>query len=241
MHAPRRAGIEPGALATAAPWPCVARPRKTCVDAQTLHVPRDEHERTGADASRPRRGSSRTGVDVSHRRRASRPDGFALAAWADMDRAQPLSADRLPPRRGLHVLFGDHHRRIDAMCQNLLGWAHTDNSRELAEGWSELEGELLDHIAAEEDVILPGYAIHAPVDANLVLADHARIRALLTPIGVDVELHQICAPRLQLLVDALAAHALSEDAAMYPWAEQHISLVAERLLAARIERWFARG
>ena len=205
----------------------VIRPRKTCVGAQTLHVPRDEHPH----------GRRR----VARARVQRFLGGFALATSAGMDRAQPSSADRLPPRRGLHVLFGDHHRRIDAMCQNLLGWAHTDNSRELSEGWRELEGELLDHIAAEEDVILPGYANHAPVDANLVLADHARIRALLTPIGVDVELHQICAPRLQLLVDALAAHALSEDAAMYPWAEQHISLVAERLLAARIERWFARG
>ena len=157
-----------------------------------------------------------------------------------MNQAQPLRADRLPPRRGLRLLIGDHHRRIDAIRQNLFGWAHTDNARELSEGWSELEGEVLDHIAAEEDVILPGYAIHAPVDAAMVLTDHARIRALLTPIGVDVELHQICAPRLQLLVDALAAHALSEDAAMYPWAERHISLVTERLLAARIERWFAR-
>lgn len=123
----------------------------------------------------------------------------------------------------------------------MLAWASTDASRELVASWRELETELADHIAAEEEVILPSYAVHAPADAQRIREDHARILALLLPLGVDVELHEVHLARLRLLVEALDAHSISEDAGMYPWAAQHLALVGQRLLFARIGRWIGRA
>ncbi len=143
----------------------------------------------------------------------------------------------LPPRRGLRLLLPDHHRRIEAKCRELLASAYADDARELVTRWCELEAELLDHIAAEEEVILPSYTEHAPGDAKRILDDHARIRELVTPIGVEVELHEMRAARLRRLVEALDAHAAHEDSVMYPWAQLNLPAVAQRLLATRIGRW----
>jgi hemerythrin superfamily protein len=148
--------------------------------------------------------------------------------------------DVLPARHGLGLLLSDHHHRLEAKCRDMLGWAYTDDTRSLYSAWGELEAELLDHMAAEEEVILPTYATHAPEDARRIRDDHVRIRSLVTPLGIDVELHEARVERLHRLVDALAAHSASEDAEMYPWAADNIALVAQRLLFARIGRWFAR-
>lgn len=127
------------------------------------------------------------------------------------------------------------------MCRVMLGWAYADDPRELASHWRELEAELIDHMASEEEVILPGYRVHEPVDAAAILDDHTRIRLLMTPIGIEIELHEIRAAQLCRLVDALDAHSLHEDAAMYPWAERNVPMVAQRMLFARVDRGFSRA
>jgi hemerythrin superfamily protein len=137
----------------------------------------------------------------------------------------------------LNFLLSDHHRRIEVKCRDLLACASGDDSRELVTRWSELETELLDHIAAEEKVILPTYAAHASADADCIRDQHARICALFMPLGVDVELHDIRLARLRELTDLLAAHAAAEDAGMYPWAVLNLSPVDVRMLNARIGRW----
>lgn len=145
-----------------------------------------------------------------------------------------------PARRGLAILLSDHHHRLEATCRALLGCAYAEDTRALTLSWSEVEAELLDHMAAEEDVILPSYELHDPDDAHRIREDHARIRALLTPIGVEVELHEIRLARLRQLVAALETHAASEDARMYPWAAKHVALVSQRMLYARISRGLER-
>lgn len=139
------------------------------------------------------------------------------------------------------TLLSDQHHRLERKCRDMIGWAYTDDARDLGSAWEDLEAELLDHMAAEEEVIIPSYAMQAPQDASRIRDEHAQIRSLLTPIGIDVELHQIRVARLRRLVETLESHSASEDAAMYPWASEHIPLVGERLLSARIERWCARS
>jgi hemerythrin superfamily protein len=146
-----------------------------------------------------------------------------------------------PPRRGQELLLSDHHHRLEAKCREMLGWAFTDDARELVTSWSELEAELLDHLSAEEEVILPGYTLHAPEDARRILEDHATIRSLVTPLAVEVELHEIRLARLQRLVELLEAHSAHEDRWMYPWATHHVELAGQRLLYVRIGRWLMRA
>ena len=143
----------------------------------------------------------------------------------------------LPPRRRLRVLMSDHHRRMEQMCKELLACAYADDSRDLIAQWSELERELLAHIAAEEEIILPGYAHHDPADAQRIRADHEQLRQLATPIGVEIELHEARAERLRLLVAALQHHATNEDSKMYPWAAHNLPTVAQQLLVTRVSHW----
>jgi iron-sulfur cluster repair protein YtfE (RIC family) len=147
------------------------------------------------------------------------------------------SVARLPPRRGLQLLMPDHHRRLDQMCREVLVAAYADEPRALIMRWCALELELVDHMAAEEQVILPGYAAYAPADAQKIRDDHVRIRALVAPIGVEVELHEVRIARLGTLIEALEAHTLHEDTRMYPWVANNLSSVARQLLHSRITGW----
>jgi hypothetical protein len=158
-----------------------------------------------------------------------------MSTAPDADRSPSGS---LPPYRGLDLLLPDHHRRLAAKCRELLAWAHTDDTRELMAAWCELEAELRDHIAAEEEVILPAYAEHAPRDAQRIRDDHGRMRELLTAMGVEIELHEARVARLRCLAEALDAHALSEEVTMYRWAQANLATVARHLLYVRIGRWF---
>lgn len=123
------------------------------------------------------------------------------------------------------------------MCQNLLACAHESNLRDVVGAWSAFERELFDHMAAEEEVVIPSYARHSPINAQRILDDHVRIRAIASAMGVDVELHEIRIARLTRLVDALAMHADHEDSVMYPWAQRHLPEVARHVLADRIGSW----
>lgn len=153
-----------------------------------------------------------------------------------------LSPPTIPVRRrGLALLLPDHHRRLQACTRELMTAAYADDPRALCERWIELEAELLDHMAAEEEVILPAYAEHEPLDAAEILADHTRMRDLALSIGIAIELHEITAAQLGQLAAALDAHALQEDAGMYRWAQHHLPEVAQQLVMARIGRWFDRA
>ncbi len=148
-----------------------------------------------------------------------------------------MNAERLPTRRGIALLLPDHHRRLEAKCQDLLARAHENDLRDVVAGWAAFERELLEHMAAEEEVVIPSYARHAPADARRILDEHARLRAIVSAMGVDVELHEIRVARLTRLLDALETHADHEDAVMYPWAEENLVEVAQHVLVDRIRRW----
>jgi hemerythrin superfamily protein len=135
------------------------------------------------------------------------------------------------------VLLDDHHRRLERVCTDLLSRTYADDPRALCACWRQFETELLDHMRAEEDVILPAYEQVAPTEALAIRADHARIRDLVQRLGVEVDLHQIRLHTVRELLAALQAHADREDAAMYPWAEGQLPTSRLAVLRARIEHW----
>lgn len=143
-------------------------------------------------------------------------------------------------RRGYRLLLPDHHRRLDAQCHALVARADA-GEHELGPAWRRFEAELLEHFAAEEQHVLPSYAQHAPEDAGRLRDEHARIRALIAPIGLDIELRRPCAALLRVVSQALAAHAAREDALLYPWAQHHLPDDSQRSLFERlVALWFDR-
>lgn len=134
------------------------------------------------------------------------------------------------------LLLPEHHRELEAACQALLDCTYGDDPRALILQYRAFEHATLDHLAAEEELILPAYMEHAPDEARVVWDEHAAIRQLLFRIGVEVELHIVQAATVKQLVDALQSHAAREDAAMYAWAQDHLPLSVRRQLFVRIGR-----
>ena len=137
---------------------------------------------------------------------------------------------------GPHVLLAEHHRATEQACTALLARTYTDDRLELIAAYRSFERALLEHFAAEEELILPTYAEHDPKDAQAIRDDHAAIRQALNRLGIEVELHLVRAHSVNELVDALRVHAAREDAAMYPWAQAHLPHVTRRQLYLRIGR-----
>lgn len=129
---------------------------------------------------------------------------------------------------GPRLLFAEHHHEIEAAYRALLVATYTDDSRELITEFRSFEHEILEHMKAEEDVILPAYEHHAPQEAQAVRSDHERIRKQLTRIGIECDLHAIRAATLEELIADLRAHAAREDVQMYPWAQVHLPVDTKR-------------
>lgn len=118
----------------------------------------------------------------------------------------------------------------------MLGTTYQGDPRELISQYRRFERSTLEHLAAEEELILPAYADEDPGDARALYDDHVQLRQLLFRIGVEVELHVVRADTVKRMIAELSAHAAREDAAMYPWAQVHLPLTTRRQLFVRIGR-----
>ena len=133
-----------------------------------------------------------------------------------------------------NLLLAEHHRAMEAACTELLGHTYADEPFELVAEYRRFEREVRAHLAAEEDLLLPRYAQHAPDDARKLLDDHEELRRLLYRIGVDVELHIVRAATVDQLVARLRAHAAHEDAGLYAWAAGGLDARVRDQLRARL-------
>ncbi len=140
------------------------------------------------------------------------------------------------PANGPRLLLADHHRGIEAAYRRMLASIYADDARDLVRDFRTFERAILEHLAAEEDVILPAYALEAPQDAAQIRADHARIREALIRAGIDTDLHTMRAHNMKGLIEALRTHAAHEDERMYPWAQIHLPLSSRRGLFVRLGR-----
>lgn len=137
---------------------------------------------------------------------------------------------------GPRLLLADHHQRIVEACRALRASARAQHPPALIDRYLVLERAVLEHLEAEEAVLLPGYAAYAPEDACSIHEEHAEIRRLLLEIAVEVGLEVVRFDTLEGLIDRLQAHAAHEGAAMYPWAQVHLTPSMQRRLFLRLVR-----
>jgi hypothetical protein len=137
---------------------------------------------------------------------------------------------------GPRLLLAEHHHALEEAGSELLACTYADEPRALAQEYRVFEREVLDHLAAEELVILPGYQVDSPGDAAAIRADHAAIRQQLFRVGLEIDLHLIRAHTIERLLSQLREHAQREDTAMYPWAQVHLPLSTKRRLFVRLAR-----
>ena len=133
---------------------------------------------------------------------------------------QPQEAETSRPAIG--QILGQHHREIEDACLAILSAGFADEPRDLTRRWSEVEHQLLDHMTAEEHLLLPAYQRADPENAQDLRDQHARLRERAFDIGIAIQLHTIRCEQLQQFVAELRAHARNEEASLYRWADQHL-------------------
>jgi hemerythrin superfamily protein len=115
--------------------------------------------------------------------------------------------------RDLH----DEHALLDKVFSNLVANASCDDRAGLRAAWETFERDLTAHMDIEERQLLPGFKRYSPNEARGLLEEHGRIRAALTEMGVDLDLHCLRADRVNALIQLIRAHAQREEALLYPW------------------------
>jgi hypothetical protein len=121
------------------------------------------------------------------------------------------------------LLLPDHHRRIERLLEGMKIECRKGDPRALCAQWTDFEGDLNDHMAAEEEFLLPPFGEQHPDEAAFIGEDHARIRELLSELGLQVDLHCVRAEGIDQMVERLREHARREDALLYPWAAENLA------------------
>jgi hemerythrin superfamily protein len=131
--------------------------------------------------------------------------------------AMEPSADRSEDRIDYGITLAKEHAGLEALFQSVVEEARAGDPAGLRARWSRFERELEAHMALEEREILPTFAREYPEEARAVRDEHARIRAGLAEMGLDLDLHCLQAERVNGFIERLRAHAHREEALLYPW------------------------
>lgn len=130
----------------------------------------------------------------------------------------------------------EHHDLIERLLGDVKIEVRKDDPRELYGYWSGFVRELEDHMAAEEEVLLPEFAVAHPAEAVVLSEQHGHFRRRLAELGVQIDLHCLRAETIDVLVEELRAHARREDLLLYPWAATHVRGYEGALALARRRR-----
>jgi len=131
-----------------------------------------------------------------------------------------MTAERLSSLESM--LAGDHHR-LERMFDAIVTRAYGGDFQQIEREWSAFQEALLDHLEAEEKHLIPALARDRPVEAQVLLDDHARIRVQLLQLGFDLDLHCLRAESVASFVDALRTHAHREENTFYPWVDRQLA------------------
>jgi hypothetical protein len=132
------------------------------------------------------------------------------------------TADRVDEEAKRRLLLPAHHRRIEAMFEEVRQKVRCDDLAELRACWDRVERELDEHMCAEEEYLLAAFAEVDPVEARAIREEHDEIRRSVGELGVTLDLHAMRADEADRLIERLRAHAAREDRALYVWAAAHL-------------------
>lgn len=110
------------------------------------------------------------------------------------------------------------HARLSSSLSRLR--AARGVSEVLQNRWSQFEADLLAHLRAEEDLLLPTFALCHHVDATRVRSEHLKMRSLLVTIDQALAAGQLDAQALASLQTLLDENGGFEERSLFPWAQQ---------------------
>jgi iron-sulfur cluster repair protein YtfE (RIC family) len=124
--------------------------------------------------------------------------------------------------RDLYTILLEDHPKLEALYQRVVDACEAD-APELGPLWTELDGSLTRHLAAEEEHVFPALAEVAPAEVEVLRAQHDDVRKRLVELGVCIDLHTIRKDVADAFLDALRLHGQREDALMHVWLRERIA------------------
>jgi hypothetical protein len=138
------------------------------------------------------------------------------------------------PRSVVFDRFLDDHAELEDLFGALLDAFAASDREGVARLWAGFDERLARHLDAEERFMIPQLFASRPRDARAILEEHRHIRARLVELGCSVDLHTIRLETVRGFVHELRAHARHEEDALYRWADQHLPVAAQTLVAAQL-------
>jgi hypothetical protein len=127
------------------------------------------------------------------------------------------------------------HQELDALLRRLAQDARAPMPGALQITWGTFEARLSRHMEAEERFLLPLLEGSDPAEFTRIRLEHARIRDLLTELGVAVDLHAVREPNITELIEVLEEHAKHENGALYRLAGEKASSAVEHGIAQMLK------
>lgn len=131
------------------------------------------------------------------------------------------------------------HAELEILFERLVATFQAGDRDQAAQMFREFERRLETHLALEDDHLVPALAATDRGEAEAIAADHRRLRARVTELGVGVDLHLTRATAVADLVDELRNHASREDAVLYRWADEALDEPTRHTLLERMRAWAA--
>jgi hemerythrin-like domain-containing protein len=125
------------------------------------------------------------------------------------------------------------HEELEQLLRRLSEGSAAPEAEALLPTWCQFETRLLAHMDAEERHLLPLMETSHPLQTARARTEHARIRRLVSELGVAIELHTARRPAITELIAVLREHAEHEDQLVYQLASQRApAAVRDRISAA---------
>jgi len=126
----------------------------------------------------------------------------------------------------IDAMLGEDHARLERAFDAMLAGVERGDWDDLRLRWPAFGRELTRHMDAEEIRIISRFGREHPRDARSLLDDHARIRAHLTEVELELETGNVTVERARGFLIDLREHAAREDAVLYPWAARGLDDLA---------------
>lgn len=120
---------------------------------------------------------------------------------------------------GLCAAMRFDHERLEIGARHLLECVLFGRADVVERAFSRFCREMLAHLEAEQQYMLPAFEREKPEAAKLVRDDHAAIRSLLATIAEQIARRTLAPDTVRKLIEALRVNGAREIADLYPWAE----------------------
>jgi hemerythrin superfamily protein len=139
---------------------------------------------------------------------------------------EPIAPTSETSQTSIDAMLGEDHARLERAFDAMLAAAERGDWEDLRRRWPSFGRELTRHMDAEEIRIISGFGREHPREARTLLDDHARIRAQLTELELELEMGDVTVARAHGFMIDLREHAAREDAVLYPWAARGLDDLA---------------